>query len=289
MQKRFSLPLIFTLFIFQNIFSQTNTFILFPNDLQFMPLKGNHQEARIGVLYYPKNAHLKVDIGNNIDLLKYIVNDELDVNMGIQFMAYAYSTNYQGKRLQIDAIDGFFGGHFSTEYKYSEMNSLKARLRIIHNSAHFVDGHYDDINKKWKDDLEPIPFTQDFGELTVAHVINTQSFGVQYYGSIAYSTLVRPSLIKKYFFNIGFELHSDKIFGTVLDRKVNMFIANHTRYNGMPDYKLSTNNMLGVKFGGWSEKGIVLYLSYHYGNDLFSMYYYKRDDIFGIGFFVDFL
>ena len=33
-----------------------------------MPLKANHQEARFGILYYPENGYLKVDIGNSSDL-----------------------------------------------------------------------------------------------------------------------------------------------------------------------------------------------------------------------------
>ncbi len=287
--KFHSIPIIIlSLLLHLNIFSQEKSFIFLPGDLQFMPLKANHQEARIGVLYYTANSHLKVDIGNNIDILKFRLNEEWDFNLGIEFMAYAYSTNYEGKRLQIDAVDGFFGGHTSFEYKYSE-NTLKGRFRIIHNSAHFVDGHYDSEKGIWINDTEPIPFTQDFGELTLAHLIGGSDYGLMYYASISYATLVRPALIKKYSFSAGFEIHSNKLLGKFLDEEVNIFFANHNRYAGMPDYKISTSNMLGVKFGGWNSEGVVLYASYYYGNDVFNQYYYLRDNWFGIGFFVDFL
>lgn len=269
------------------ILSQEKKLELLPSGLQFMPLKANHQEARVGILYYPKNGYLKVDIGNNIDLIKFRVDSDLEFNMGIEFMAYALSTNYQGRRLQIDALDGFFGGNVSMSYKL-ENSSVKSRLRIIHNSAHFVDGHYDFINNHWKNNINPIPFTQDFGELTLSHFVTHNSLRLQYFGSVAYSTLVRPSLIKKYSFNAGFEISSGEILGEFLGKETNLFYANYNRYAGMPDYKISTNNVFGIKFGEWEGKGIILYFSYYFGNDIMSEYYYKRENKFGIGFFVDF-
>lgn len=267
--------------------AQSGFFEFLPDSLQFIPLKANHQEARIGVLYYPENGYLKVDIGNNIDLLKFRINNKTALNVGIEFMAYALSTNYQGKRLQIDALDGFFGGHSSIKMKLNE-NYLLSRLRIIHNSAHFVDGHYDNINNKWRDDIDPIPFTQDFGELTVAHVMNQEWFHFKYFGSIAYSTLVRPHLIEKYSYNFGFELYSEEVFEETFNNPVYVFYANYNRYAGLPDYELSTSNQLGVKFGDWYGKGILFYISYYYGNDILSEYYFIRDSKFGIGFSVDF-
>ncbi|MBN1301388.1 MAG: hypothetical protein JW995_09240 [Melioribacteraceae bacterium] len=259
-----------------------------PSGLQFMPLKANHQEARLGVLYFPRTGFLKVDIGNNVDLIKYYFNDSASLSSGIEFMAYALSTNYQGKRLQIDAIDGFFGGNANLQIK-SGTAIYQLRLRVIHNSAHFVDGHYDNINDRWKDNIGPIPFTQDFGEITFAHTLKLSEARLRYYAGVAYATLVRPHLIKKYSFNAGFEISTGKITGKFLNRDTNIFIAHHNRYAGMPDYKLSYNNMLGIKFGGWYEKGIIFYLSHYHGNDIFSEYYARRITRIGAGFFVDFL
>ncbi len=279
--------LVFVLIINLNISAQSGLFEFLPDSLQFVPLKANHQEARVGILYYPETGYLKVDIGNNIDLLKFNLSDETSVNVGIEFMAYALSTNYQGKRLQIDALDGFFGGHASAKFGSGNSYYL-SRLRIIHNSAHFVDGHYDFRDDKWRDNIEPIPFTQDFGELTVAGVNSLGSVKIRCFASIAYSTLVRPHIIKKYSGNFGVEVHSDSIIGSAFNHPVNLFFANYNRYAGMPKYNLSTSNQAGVKFGEWNGKGIVLYLSYYYGNDILSEYYFKRDSKFGIGFTADF-
>lgn len=286
MKFRYVLYVLFYLLI-SPIFAQQEPVEFLPGGLQFIPIKSNHQEARIGVLYYPENGYLKVDIGNNIDLIKFHLNSNLSINLGIEFMAYALSTNYQGKRLQIDALDGFFGGHTSAKIDLDDTHIL-SRLRIIHNSAHFVDGHYDNINNRWRDDINPIPFTQDFGELTVAHVIDKNAFSLKYFGSVAYSTLVRPHLIEKYSYNFGLELYSDTVIGETFDHPVNVFYSNYNRYAGMPDYKLSTSHQVGLKFGDWYKKGLVLYLSYYYGNNILSEYYFQRDTKFGIGFTVDF-
>jgi hypothetical protein len=95
------------------LLSQNKTFAeLFPSGLHFFPLKANYQEARIGIFYYPEDASLKVDIGNNIDLIAiHFPQSNSKLTFGIEFMAYALSSSFEGKRLQIDAIDGFFGGN----------------------------------------------------------------------------------------------------------------------------------------------------------------------------------
>lgn len=287
MKKIVTLVFIFIGYL-SSVFGQEFKFNFLPDSLDFQPLKANHQEPRLGVLYYPENGHLKVDVGNSIDVFQFSFSSMSRLRLGIQFMAYALSTNYQGKRLQIDAIDGFFGGYVSYR-KNDKSSKIKARFRIIHNSAHFVDGHYDIDEMKWKNDLPPIPFTQDFGELTVVKANTNSTFSTVYYGSAAYSTLVRPALIKKWWFSCGFEFYSSRLFDKIFEHESNLFLAAQLRLAGMPKYQLSYNSLLGVKFGEWEGKGVTLYLSYYYGNDVFSEYYYRRSSEFGIGFTVDFI
>ena len=110
----------------------------------------------------------------------------------------------------------------------------------------------------------------------------------KYYGSVTYATLVRPSEIEKWSGFIGFEFNFNSVFGKTFNKETNIFLANHTRYAGLPEYNISTNNMLGVKFGDWLSKGIVFYLSYYYGNNVFNEYFVERVSQFGIGFFVEF-
>lgn len=269
------------------LFSQEIKYELFPEGQNFMPLKASHQEARLGILYYPENGFLKVDIGNSSDLftISFMENDRL--TFSIDFMAYALSTNYSGKRLQIAVLDGFFGGHGSYRLSFDDRNILM-RFRIIHNSAHFVDGLWDVATDYWIGDDRPIPFTQDFGEITIADELLFNFGNMKYYGSVAYATLVRPAELEKWFFNAGMEINSGQVFGKFLQKPVNLFFASHNILAGKTEYQLSTNNLFGIKFGEWYGKGLVIYFSYYYGNHKFSEYYFKRVSQFGIGFNVDF-
>ncbi|PIQ11431.1 MAG: hypothetical protein COW71_00600 [Ignavibacteriales bacterium CG18_big_fil_WC_8_21_14_2_50_31_20] len=282
--KKISLILFF---ISSQFFSQKIKYELFPEGQNFMPLKASHQEARMGILYYPENGYLKVDIGNSSDLFAISFRENDKLTLAIDFMAYALSTNYSEKRLQIAVLDGFFGGHGAYRLSFEDRNIL-LRFRIIHNSAHFVDGLWDVAKDDWIGEDRPIPFTQDFGELTVAdeHILDFGS--IKYYSSVAYATMVRPAELEKWSFNAGIEINSDKVFGMFLQKPVNLFFASHNVFAGKPEYKLSSNNLLGIKFGEWYGKGLTLYFSYYNGNHKFSEYYFKRVNQFGAGFSVDF-
>ncbi len=258
-----------------------------PSGLNFMPLKANIQEARLGILYFPENGHLTVDVGNSIDLFALDFDSLNRLTFGIEFMAYASSTNFQDRRLQIDAIDGMFGGNAA--YRRSSGNSnFLMRFRIIHNSAHLVDGSYDNNSGEWSGGQNPIPFTQDYGELIAAHELLLKFGNLKYYGGVTYATLTRPSNLEEWSFNAGIEINFNKIISSILRKEVNLFLASQLIYAGKPDYKLSSNNLLGIKFGNWHDKGIVLYLSYFKGNNKFNEFYYQRVSQFGIGFIIDY-
>lgn len=270
------------------IISQENNFEFLPQGLHFLPIKANYEEAKIGILYYPKNGNLKVDIGNNIDLLAFnFTNFNSKLTFSIEFMAYALSTNYAEKRLQIDALDGFFGGNAAFSKKYNR-GKLISRLRIIHNSAHLVDGHFDSEKNQWMNNDKPIPFTKDFGELLLGYQFYENFGTIRTYSAFSYSTLIRPAILKKWNSYFGFEISSNKIVDKILDDETNIFIASNFSLEGNPKYQFNYNNLLGMKFGKMEKKGIVFYLSYFYGSNPFSEYYMKRVSQFGIGFFVDF-
>jgi len=278
------------LFVFPTtLFSQDNyNFIFLPGGLNFMPLKANNQEARLGILYYTSTTNLKVDIGNTVDLLSFESGDsKTRITAGIEFMTYAFSKSYAGKRLQISAVDGFFGGGFSYSTQF-EKSKLLARFRIIHNSAHLVDGSYDTDKDVWIDGKEPIPFTKDFGEITVAHQLQFENYLLKYYGGLSYAALVRPDELKKYNFHVGFEAAAANILGKVFDHDANLFLADHFFLDGTAKYSGSNQLMAGMKFGGWDKKGIVIYASYYSGRDMFSSYYDRKISKFGVGFSIDF-
>lgn len=282
--------IISTILLNSLLLSQNKTFAeLFPAGLHFFPLKANYQEARIGIFYYPEDASLKVDIGNNIDLIAiHFPRSNSKLTFGIEFMAYALSSSFEGKRLQIDAIDGFFGGNAIFSKMMSD-NKVIARFRFIHNSAHLVDGSYIKTEGKWKNDVLPIPYTKDFGELTLARKHYFDQSILQYNIGLSYASHVRPLELKKFSANFGFELALKNIFGEIFDRENNFFIADFLSFEGIPKYVGSNNLIGGIKFGEWESKGVVFYLSYYTGRNMFSEYFYEKVSKFGIGFFIDFI
>ena len=267
---------------------QDKNFELFPGGLNFPPLKANNQEGKVGLLFYTKNNNIKIDIGNNIDILSFRLSTNKRLTAGIEFMAYALSTSYSGKRLQINAIDGLFGGNLSFSVN-KESYRILMRLRVIHNSAHLVDGAWDESNSKWIDNYEPVPFAKDFAEYTFAYECDPDFFILKSYGGLSYNFLIRPADIKRMNIHAGFELALTKLLGTFLGEKENVFLAHHFILGGADKFGSNNNSMLGIKFGDWYGKGLLLYLSYYTGFDLFDVYYKRKVERFGLGFSIDFL
>lgn len=289
MLKKYFLLLLVLLpieFLFQQ---DKEKFEFLPTGLNFLPLRANMDEAKVGVLYYPDNGNLKVDIGNTMDLFAYHFSENKKITAGIEFMAYASVIGYEQQRLQIDAVDGFFGGNISYSNILNE-NKFQLRFRFIHNSAHLVDGNWwvSKYPRTWTKPGGPIPFTTDFSELIAANNVSLSIYSMRYYGGIQYAVMVRPNEIKKLSASCGFELHSEKIIDNVFSNPVNLFFAYHFNAAGYPKYTGTSHLQTGIKFGCWNSKGILFYLSYFSGNNMFSEYYNERITKFGIGFAVDF-
>jgi hypothetical protein len=282
--------LLFLLFIIKNPAQENKISLEFlPSGLNFMPLKANVQEARLGILYFPSDKSLRADIGNSVDFVKLNVSDEkISIASGIEFMGYALSKNYEQYRLQIDALDGLFGGNVTLKKRY-EKSKLYLRFRIIHNSAHLVDGRYDFVKNMWIDSSRSNYFTRNFYEITAAHQLNT-SFGYfKYYGGFSHSFFVRPAKIKRINLHAGFELSFENLIGKVFNKDENIFVANYFYFAGLEKYVGSQQTMFGIKFGRWEGKGMTLYFAYSSGLDYFDAFFGSRISRFGIGFNVDFL
>lgn len=267
---------------------EPSRFIFLPPGLHFSPLKANIQEPRIGVFKFFGRQEMKLDIGNSIDVFAYEMPEHrMRVTAGIDFMAYAFTTSVSGRRLQIDATDGVFGGNISFSGT-GESGRWEARLRMLHHSAHLVDGHYSRATASWIDNREPIPFTRDFGELVIAQVHSPEAVMVRYYGGFAHAILVRPDVLSRNAYSVGCELASKEIFGKALGQPVNLFLAYHMSVMGTPNFTASHQIQGGMKFGNWFGKGTTLYVGYYSGRHMFAEYYDVQQTILGAGFSVDF-
>jgi hypothetical protein len=268
--------------------SPSPKFVFLPPGLNVSPLRANLQEPRVGVFKFLSTSEMKVDIGNSIDIfgLRWS-NGKTVATVGIDFMAYAYVIGANGFRLQIDAVDGFFGGNLSITHR-AEVDNMQIRLRILHQSAHFVDGHIDPATNSWANGRAPIPYTRDFGELTGAHTVSTSFGRMRYYVGISYATLVRPTEVQRVGYFAGNELVFDRIIGILLDQPTNLYVAYHLSYTGSPSYLASHHLQAGIKFGEWRGKGPTMYLSYYRGRHFAAEYLDVRQETIAAGFTVDF-
>jgi len=293
--------IIFIIFFSVCLHSQNSLEIeLFPFSRTLQSFRGNMKEGRVGVLYFVKDAHLKVDIGNSIDVAKLKYENSI-VTLGIDFSAFAYSTNNENLRLQIDALDGLFGGNISYIYCKDDKirginnNSLIkdkyfARFRFMHNSAHLVDGNWwmHSYPRDWLKEGGPIPFTRDFAELFVGLIRTDSYFYYKAFTGIEYATHFRPEAQKKVIGNFGTEvflpIHALKLY----NKTINAFCSYFGVLNGFESYVLNNHVQAGLKIGNPEEKGLVIYFSYYSGNNYFSEYYTDKIERVGLGFEVDF-
>ena len=297
MYIRKTLLLLFLLTIIaQNNFGQTKDslsfrFVFLPKGLSFLPLKAGIDEPRMGLLYYSATSNLKVDIGNSVDVLGFdFPESKSRITIGAEFMAYAYVTSYLEYRLQIDAIDGFFGGNiiYSKDYDWGRMNY---RFRYIHNSAHLVDGHWNATRSEWMDNQYPSAYGNNYGELLAAPEQNIGASILRYYGGLAMSTGKKTGdkQLKRILYKAGFEYSIPGIFGKVFNKDESIFIAVNLDIKGIPNYIVNQNYLFGIKLGAWRGKGLVFYASYYNGGDVFNQYFTQRVSRFGIGFMIDFI
>ena len=217
------------------------------------------------------SSRMTVGIGNMLDALQYTWGEDT-LRWGVDFFAYALANDHKGFRLKIDAADGFFGMHFTL----ANGSALKWRFRVLHLSAHFVDGHFDDDLGVWESGRAPIPFSRNFGELSAAYYFPA----VRVYAGASYAAVNKPETIRRFTALWGAEAR--------LSDQPQLYVAYHFALMGVPVYVGSNALECGIKLGEWTGKGLRLYLSYYNGLDNFGEYYDLRQEIWGIGFTFDF-
>lgn len=259
-----------------------------PGRPALLPLPAADQEPRAGLSKEVGTSRIVLTIGSAFDLVEFRPNgDSLAMlRAGADFFTYALSVSLAGHRLQIDAVDGFFGGHLLYMFPLGSTNAF-LRLRVLHRSAHFVDGHFDSGTNSWRGGREPVPFTKDFGELLGAVAWRTSSLHVMAYSALSYSTLIRPVDIRRISSFHGLEIHSGEWCGHVLGKPFILFAAYHLSLDGIPRY-VGTNTLAGgMKFGEWSGAGVEFIVRHRSGLDIFGQYYNVRLSSWEIGFLFD--
>jgi hypothetical protein len=249
--------------------------VTFPHGLIFPPLTANREEAAVGIDQHFGSSRLDVSIGNSLDVVRW-VRQEFTIAWGADFFAFALANDYRGYRLKIDAADGFFGMHASL---YSA-SGWQLRFRVLHFSAHLVDGHYDVSTDTWRNNVKPFPFSRNFGEMVAARTYQLGSFGGRGYAGFTYAPIVRPRSIRACSLLGGLELHTET--------SPHWYGAVHFSLFGIPSYVATWTMQGGVKFGRWNTSGIRLFVACTTGLDPFGEYYNARLQSASVGFAFDF-
>lgn len=253
-----------------NVYCQAkNGFLLMPDNKVFPSLKANPFEARIGLQFYPSTGFFRIEAGHEINVLNYEQNNII-FSFSPTFFIHGLGLNIKEKRLPIDVADGYFG--FSLAL--ADTNNMKLRLRILHNSAHLIDGHYERYNK-----FESINYSKDFIELIISKIFNSFTL----YSGINYSLVIHPKSLGRYGFLAGTQFYFD-IGNNFLGNKILLFSSYNFSITSIPSYIGNNNVMIGIQFGDNKKKLLTIFISYYSGGNLFNQYYYKKEKQFSFGF-----
>jgi len=252
------------------------------------PLTANAEEPRTGLRKEFGSSRLKIDIGSTIDVVRFQLSPEQSLSLGIDFFVYALSTGNEGLRLQIDAADGFFGGHVGYRVTGNGLDHF-FRFRFLHLSAHFLDGHFDPMVGDWKGGRPPIAFTRDFAEFVGGINLSPGNVHLLLYAGFSYGVLVRPNNIDKVAYLFGGELRWTEVLGLLFAKPWSIYIADHAAVIGIPENVTSNTIETGIKLGSWEGRGLRIYGSFSVGLDVFHQYYDVYRQSWGFGFSYDIL
>ena len=258
------------------LFSRDSGLSFYSGPLVFKPLVANTFEPRVGLIWHINDNRLRLDIGNSIDLVQYGFDHSYrSLTLGADFFTFTQLKGESNFHFPVDAVDYLFG--FNVNYKDTLRNGiLSSRLRLSHISAHFVDGHYDNATRVWKDGLTPRVYSREFLDLAIAYEPARQLRG--YVGSI-YLWHVDPPTLPKYLAYCGGELHDELL------TSLHGYAAYQCTVTGKrPRHEIQ----IGGKIGDWNGRGTQIFFTYYYGNSIHGEYHDRKDEYSGIGFNVDF-
>ncbi len=260
---------------------------LFPGALLVPVPLAHPEEPRVGVRKEIGTSRLKLDIGTAMDVIVVSADSgDLRIAAGVDLFTYALTTSSEGLRLQVDAVDGFFGGHVALVRRSGD-DLWQFRLRLMHVSSHLVDGHYDVPTGSWRNGRTPLPFTRDFGELIAAISRPLAGVAFRLYGGCSYATLIRPAEIRRFAFLAGVEFSSASLLPPLLEVPTTSYIAAHLTVAGIPAYAGTATLEGGVKFGPMYGRGVRLYAGLIAGPEIFHQYFDLRSTVWGLGFSFD--
>jgi hypothetical protein len=247
----------------------------FPALLNIQPFTANSFEPKLGFLFQTDKNDLRLDIGNSMDIALISLNEKTRFSFGADFFTYTLLRRESNFHFPVDAVDYLFG--INASLKITEHSrSFGVRFRLSHISAHFVDGHYDGTNQRWKDGLNPIVYSREFIELMPFYQVND----LRIYAGFTYLINVDPSNLGKDSYQLGFDYFASKI----INEHITPFIGYDIKLVNLNNYTANNSVQAGIKFGNPSGKGFSIYFEYYSGKSVHGEYYNFNNNYSALGF-----
>lgn len=255
------------IFIYSQAKSQSNNseLIFFPIDNLYKPNYSNPFEAKIGFDFYLNQNNIELNIGGDKDILNFKLDETNVVGLGTEFFTWTRLKSQSNFKFPVLTVDYFFGLYLSSRMNLLDYEIL-SRLRLSHISAHLADGHYDNENNQWIENVKPFVYSREFFELSSS--LNLE-FTKPYIG-FGYIYHVKPEIYSKFFLSLGGELELFKLQNSSISGFISFDIKLMKRSENELQKDLSFN--LGLKFKDQVRLCYQFYSGYDIHGELSSMY-----------------
>ena len=258
----------------------SQTTVVFPGELNIQPFTSNFLEPRMGVFFQTGQNDLRLDIGASKDIFHTRIFPQANLSLGADFFTFTRLRGESGFHFPVDAVDYLFGVNAGFKKLLPGEREWGVRLRLSHISAHFVDGHYEGANHRWRDNRSPIVYSREFVEMMYYYRVS----GIRVYAGVSYLFHVDPTEIEPWILQAGFDSYPRSLsFGFF-----HPYVAYDFKLASTTAYTSSHRVQLGIKYGHPFGAGLRLVFTLYQGKNVHGEYYELDDEYFSTGFTVDF-
>ncbi len=247
----------------------------FPDSLNISPFTAKVIEPKIGFSFQTGANELELNIGNSLDIVHLKKGETGTLSIGADFFTFTLLRGEANFHFLVDAVDYLFGLNFGYKTILND-NEIGVRVRLSHISAHFVDGHYEGVNKRWKDNLNPRVYSREFVEVLPFY----KTGSLRAYAGFTYIFSVDPESIGKDNYHLGLEYFQPKAMFNLF----RFFIAYDLKVIHLDKYTANNSVQVGVRFGKTYGKGFGIYYQYYSGKSHHGEYYDFTKRYSAIGF-----